>query len=78
MVYSGMGKYTPPPPRERVSIELDGNTYSGAYTVEDAIITVEFNFDRRSAQLGSTPALTLAETMLSELVATAPRGYRVN
>ena len=61
-------------PASRVTLELDGKFHYGSYTVEDGMITVEYDLHRQSAQMDNTEALKLAMTMLRDLIVTkSPR-----
>lgn len=51
-----------------VSIEKDGKTYHGSYTLDRGIICVSNMLGSKTTQLGGLPPETLAKMLLSELV----------
>jgi hypothetical protein len=50
-----------------ISHMKEGVTLSGTYSVEGDVVTVKTAFGVKSAQLGDTPAETLARILLREL-----------
>ena len=53
---------------ERISIEVEGNTIHGRYTVEGGMITVRTVNGSKTAQIGSSyPVESLAKIMLRKL-----------
>ncbi|HWI05560.1 MAG TPA: hypothetical protein VNT52_17270 [Acidimicrobiales bacterium] len=54
--------------RSEITVEIDGQTFSGSYEVARGIITVSTAYGRKSTQVGSTPPDTLARILLRELV----------
>ena len=58
--------------RKRVTLELDGKFHMGSYTVEDGVITVEYDLRRQSMRMDNTPVLELAMSMLRDLAGPAP------
>ena len=55
------------PPME-VSLERNGKTYTGTYTVTSGIVTVEYDMRRKATQEGGTGAYRVARLLLSEMV----------
>jgi hypothetical protein len=60
-----------PPARYEVSVELDGKTFEGSYTVEGRppIIKVHSAYGSKATQQGASPAESIARRLLYELVA---------
>ncbi|PHJ56862.1 hypothetical protein VF14_24035 [Nostoc linckia z18] len=51
-----------------VIYEQDGRTYTGTYKLERGIITVSFDLQDKTTQLGNMPEELLARLLMSELV----------
>jgi hypothetical protein len=60
-------KKTPPRPVP-VSIEVNGKTYNGTYTVDGSIISVSFALGSKRTQIGGSSPESLARVMLCELI----------
>ena len=56
------------PSPTRISIERDGKTYHGTYTVNRGMITVSTVGGTKTTHVGNLPVETLAGQLLSELV----------
>ncbi|WP_138936639.1 hypothetical protein [Roseovarius arcticus] len=58
---------------EEVSITHEGETYEGAYSNKDGIMTVTYDGDKKSREIGddSGHPLELAKVILGEMVKTA-------
>lgn len=54
------------------SMEIDGKTHKGWYSVEGGTVTVRYNRAEQSTHVSGGPALSEARTLLRELVR-APR-----
>ncbi len=57
-----------PPRPVPVSIEVNGRTYNGVYTVDGSIISVSSAIGSKRTQIGGSSPKNLARVMLSELV----------
>lgn len=51
-----------------VSVELNGKTYNGTYTVARGMITVTSVWGTKTTQVGNMPVEMLAKMLLSEIV----------
>jgi hypothetical protein len=51
-----------------VSIEVNGKTYNGTYTVDGSIISVSFALGSKRTQIGGSSPESLARVMLCELI----------
>lgn len=51
-----------------VSIELNGKTYDGSYSVSGGMITVSGPYGSRRTQVGGSPPDMLARMLLAEIV----------
>ena len=51
-----------------VSVDLDGITYNGAYSLSGGMITVSSDYGTNTAQVGGRPPDALAQLILMELV----------
>jgi hypothetical protein len=51
-----------------VTVNQDGRTYRGWYTIEGGLMTVSNGEDAKTAQLGNMPPATLARMLLGELI----------
>jgi hypothetical protein len=54
--------------RQSVSVEIDGKTHAGSYTVSGKVITVSYGGRTKTTQIGGTPQATIARQLLRELV----------
>ena len=66
----------PRPAETPLTIELDGETHAGSYSVDDGLVRVAHGFHRKTTRLGRTPPLILAKIMLAELVTAQLRRAR--
>ena len=57
----------------KVTIELKGRTIEGHYGVDGRVVIVRYGVDSKATQLGGSPPVTLAKTLLRELAAGAER-----
>ncbi len=55
---------------EEVSITQEGETYEGAYSIEDRVLTVDYGGDKKSRKIGDDAGhpLELAKVILGEMV----------
>jgi len=51
-----------------VSIERNRKPVFGSYTVERGVVTVTYGSRKKSAHLGGSPELTVARSLLADLV----------
>ena len=51
-----------------VSVDLDGITHHGAYSLSGGMITVSSDYGTNTAQVGGRPPDALAQMLLMELV----------
>ncbi len=51
-----------------IHIKLDGRTYSGAFKVDRAVMTVSTTYGSKTAAIDKTPHAELAHRLLTELV----------
>ena len=58
----------PPRFRYEITIEHNGKPYTGSYTVQSGIVTVDSMYGRKSTQVGGSDAERIARLMLGELV----------
>jgi hypothetical protein len=66
----------PPPISHDVSVETNGTTHNGRYTVESGVVTVTYGFYHKATQVGESSSDRIARMLLRELVAEHPReGY---
>lgn len=54
-----------------VTVEVNGTTFDGLYSIQSKVITVHSSYGSTSTQLGGSPAPVLARMLLSEIVAGA-------
>ena len=59
-------KYEAPP--QEVSVEVDGKTYTGSYTISSKVVTVSTGYGSASTQVGGSTANNVARMLLSEIV----------
>ena len=55
-------------PERTVTVERDGKTYHGYYTVDGQLLTVRFGLEAKSSLLSGDRPESLAVLLLSELV----------
>ncbi len=55
---------------EKVSITEEGEAYEGAYNIYDRVLTVEYEGDKKSREIGDEAGhpLELAKVILGEMV----------
>jgi hypothetical protein len=58
-----------------VSVELNGETYSGLYWIDNGIVTVTTGLTTRRAELGHAPADAVARLLLKTIIQ-QPQGAR--
>lgn len=51
-----------------INMSINGKPYSGRFEVSGGVVTVRSAYGRKSTQVGSLPAVKVAELLLSELV----------
>ena len=54
--------------RAKISVELDGKTYTGSYNVKRGVVTVSTLKGHKSTQVGGSPPEVIARMLLRELV----------
>ena len=53
---------------QTISVEIDGKTYTGRYSVSGKVVSVSGAFGSKSTQVGNSPADVVARMLLRELV----------
>jgi hypothetical protein len=56
------------PVSEEVTVEVDGRSYSGSYSVTAKVVTVNCAYGSASTQIGGSTSKTIARLLLSEIV----------
>ena len=54
--------------RYPISVEIDGKTYSGSYSISGKVITVSYMGARKAPQVGGSGPDTIGRMLLRELV----------
>lgn len=57
-----------PPRSYEVTIDRDGSTYRGSYTVQGRVVSVSSAYGSKSTQVGGLDGATVARLLLAELV----------
>jgi hypothetical protein len=55
----------------KVTIELKGRTIEGHYGDDGRVVIVRYGGDSKATQLGGSPSVTIAKTLLRELAVRA-------
>jgi hypothetical protein len=57
-----------PPISHSLSVEIDGKTYPGDYSVSSGVVTVQSMYGCGSTQIGGSTASSIARVLLREIV----------
>jgi hypothetical protein len=63
-----VARSTVPPSRTPIAIEKNGKSHRGQFYVQGTLITVIYAGRTKTAQLGGSPAQTIATRLLSDLI----------